>query len=121
MLAKARKRPMLLLPYYKLVAFFSRPVLKLTLPSLSLPSSNQNTDTDIDTNQRPSFLTVGDTLFIAVAFFLGSTGFSIGYFVGKLTANSVRNVEGFPIALADSGLWTVCLAIGFDTIYVNFI
>lgn len=115
MLAKARKRGIFLLPYYKLIALLSRPVLKLTLPLPSL-SSNQSIDKDIE--QRPSFITVGDTIFMTVAVLLGSTGFSVGYFIGKLTANVVRSVEGLPIGLAE--LWTVSLAIGFDTVYVNF-
>jgi len=115
MLAKARKRGMLLLPYYKLIALLSRPVLKLTLPFPS-PSSNQRIDTDV--NQRPSFITVGDTIFMTLAIYLGSIGFSVGYFVGKLTANAVRSVESLPVGLAE--LWTVILAIGFDTVYVNY-
>lgn len=105
--------PQIILPYYKVVGFLNRPVLKLTLPQLSM-YSDQNTNTD-----RPSFLTLGDTLFMALAIYLGSTGFSVGYFVGKLTANAVRSVDGLPAGLAE--LWTVGLAILFDTLYINFI
>lgn len=100
-LNKARKRPMIMLLPYKIQAIFNKPIITLSLPTVSVPS----------------VITIGDLLLALIALKLDSVGFAFGYIFGKLTTQYLRENEILPIALIE--LWTVILAVGLDVVWKN--
>mmetsp|Transcript_9298 Transcript_9298/g.13824 ORF Transcript_9298/g.13824 Transcript_9298/m.13824 type:complete len:304 (-) Transcript_9298:116-1027(-) len=103
-LQRARKRPLAItmLPY-KIQAQMNRPLLQIGFPFTSFPS----------------IITIGDGLLILVAIYLNSLGFAVGFALGKLSVQFLReNSNIFPIAFIE--LWTVTLAVGLDVLWRNF-
>ncbi len=100
-LNKARKRPMMMFIPYKIQAALNKPILKLSLPTTS----------------APSIITLGDLGFILIALKLNSFGFAVGYILGKLSTQLLRESKVIPIALVE--LWTVLMAVGLDVVWNN--
>jgi hypothetical protein len=102
-LNKARKRPMIMFLPYQIQAYTNKPILQ-TSPSSPVPI--------------PFVITIGDALLVTFAILLNSIGFAIGYTIGKLSIQSIRQRSDlFPIVLTE--LWTVSLAIMCDLIWRN--
>ena len=103
-LQKARKRPMIMLLPYKIQAFTNKPLFQISI----IPT----------VTKIPSTITIGDMCLIVFAIYLNSIGFAIGYGIGKLTTQPLREwTNVIPIALVE--LWTVGLAVGLDVIWRN--
>lgn len=92
MLAEARKRRMVLLPY-QVQAIASKPIVTIS---------------------NGSSLNLGECMLILVAIKLGSIGFCVGYAAGKGTAGYSRDA---PIIVVQ--LWPVLLAVGLDVAWNN--
>ena len=108
MLAKARKRNMVLLPVYRVQAMLNMPIINILRTSLS--SKNVNV--------KASFLsswTVGECLLILLAIKLNSFGFCVGYAIGKSTVSLIKEANVIPISVPQ--FWTISLAVGFDIIW----